>query len=102
MNSKNSHRSNRNLRAGASPRVSCPIARRYHFHRKDEFSFGPEYKSGSHASDGFINSVFLVFDEVRQAQSICVLVFSLLSDFHVVADSVAAKRGYALRKIDPS
>ena len=85
-----------------SPRVSCPIARRYHFHRNYESSFGPEYESGSYASDGFLNPVSLVFDEMRQAQSICVFVFSLFNDFHVAADSVAAKRGHASCNIDPS
>ena len=45
-----------------SPRVSCPIARQYHFHRNDEFGFGPAYESGSYASDGFLKPVSLVFD----------------------------------------
>ena len=98
----NSHRSDRNLRAGVSPRVSCLIARRYRFHRNDESSFGPEYESGSYASDGFLNLVSLVFDEMRQAQSICVSVFSLFDAFHITAESVAAKRGHVLRKINPS
>lgn len=84
------------------PRVSCPIARRYHFHKNDEFSFAPEYESGSYASDGFLKPVSLVFDGMRKAQSICVFVFSLFDEFHVAVDSVAAKRGHASGKIDPS
>ena len=66
-----------------SPRVSCLIARRYHIHRNDESSFGPEYESGSYVSDGFLNPVSLVFDEMRQAQSICVFVLSLFDNFHI-------------------
>lgn len=98
----NTHLSDRNFIAGVKSRVSCPIARRYHFYRNDESSLGPEYESGSYASDGFLRSLSLVFDEMRLAQSICVFVCSLFSDFHVVADSVVAKRSHALRKIDPS
>ena len=79
-----------------SPRVSCRIARRYHFHRNDESSFGPEHESSSYASGGFLNPVSLVFGDMRQAQSIWVFVFSLFDDCHVAADSVAARRGRSL------
>lgn len=44
----------------------------------------------------------VVFDGMRKAQSICVFVFSIFDEFHAAVDSVAAKRGYASGKIDPS
>ena len=41
------------LRASASPKVSCCTPRRVHVDWLDKASFGPGCKSGSHTSGGF-------------------------------------------------